>query len=115
MKRPATAIAAIALAFSAPAALAASGDAWYDTNRDLESVRISPVEVTRAEPDRVVVYEERTVRPAPMIVERDSLYAPREIVVYREERDLVDMLNPHTDHRVGRGLFPRRGPNDFGQ
>lgn len=113
-------ILALALALSSTAAMAAAGDAWYGTNRDREYVTIPIEQVVRTTPDTIVIYEDRALLPsAPVIVERreyvyEPLYAPREIVVLREERDYVDALNPSTDRRLGRGLFPKTGPNDFG-
>lgn len=116
MKRPGTAAFALALALSSTGALAVSGDRWHGSN--IESSRAAPVEVTRVHPDGVIVHEKRTLTRDPVLVEREYVYEsrePRDIVVLREDdRDFVGALNPHTDNRIGRGLFPENGPNDFG-
>lgn len=122
MNRPRIATLGIALALASTAAWSAAGDAWYGTHRDFE--RRVPVEVIAAPAD-VVVYEERlaprhVIVPRHVVVEREYVYgpryvyAPREIVVLRDDRDAVAALNPETGHRIERGLFNRRGPNDFG-
>jgi hypothetical protein len=110
----------VALALSASAAVAVSGDTWSGTNRYRES---APIEVTTLRPgEQVIVYAENSVS-TPVIVDRSYsydpryvyYYEPREVYVQRAERDWVKDLNPQTGQRVGDGLFNRRGPNDFGQ
>jgi len=48
------------VAATAASAFAASGDAWYGTSRDIERSD-SSVEITRAQPDRAIVYEDRSL------------------------------------------------------
>lgn len=120
MKRPKLAVLALALAAASTGALAAAGDRWYGTNRDL--VVSTPVEVTRVynepvllENDRVI-YRERIAAPVierPVLVERDYVvYEPVYSVVPREA--YFDPLHPQSGHGIGTGLFNRTGPNDFG-
>ena len=117
MKRTPIALLGAALALSSTAALAAAGDRWHGSNR-YDYSRTEPVEVTRVAPAEVLAYEERYERtyPAPVYVEREYRYEyePREVYVYRDNADYTKPLNPQTGHYIGRGLFNKRGPNDFG-
>lgn len=120
MKRPQLAVLALALAAASTGAIAASGDRWYGTNRDL--VVSTPVEVTRVYNEPVildrdrVIYEEQIAAPVierPVIVEREYVvYEPAYAVVPREA--YFDPLHPQWGHGIGTGLFNRTGPNDFG-
>lgn len=114
MKRIAFALALGAL--STTAAMAASGDAWYGSNR---VIRENPVIIaptgTYAEPvpaDRVTVYYDE---PAPVIVERSYVARPDYVVVEPVRENDLFVVEPRTYSSVERGLFNRRGPNDFGQ
>jgi hypothetical protein len=117
MKRTSLAALGVAAALVAPAAFAASGDAWHGTNAYRE---YAPVEITTRPAERVYWYEERT---APVVIERRYVYEPRydaydypePIYVARADDDWVKDLNPQTGHRIGDGLFNKQGPNDFGQ
>lgn len=121
MKRTVLALALGAL--STTAALAASGDAWYGTSRD--TVIVGPT-VTYVEPapmpsDRVTVYYDAPLRPAaPVIVERSYVTRPYDVVVVDPAYDSNDGPLFHVEPRkygsvYNGGLFPRKGPNDFGQ
>lgn len=134
MKRIPIATAAAVLAL-APAAFAASGEAWYGSNR---VVVPAPMEATRLYHEPAVVYEAPAVvydaptvvydtARRPLLVERGYVVDPRATVIHsdgyayrgdylvrRDDRDLVDHLNPHTSGVLNRGLFPRKGPSDFG-
>jgi hypothetical protein len=120
MNRPGLAVLALALATASTATLAASGDRWYGTNRDV--VVSAPVEVTRVYNEPVllgndrVIYEERIAAPVierPVVVEREYVaYEPAYAVIPREA--YYDPLHPQTGHGIGTGLFNRNGPNDFG-
>jgi hypothetical protein len=117
MKR--TRIAAgLVLALASTAALAVSGERWYGTNRGIvyEPI-VEPIVVERVVsdrglhyPERDVVYVERDVRSAPVILERR--YEPGYVVLH--ESNMVKPLNPETGHLIENGLFNRWGPNDFG-
>jgi hypothetical protein len=116
-RTPIAAIGAV-LALASAGAFAAAGDAWYGTNRFQD---FAPIEVTRASPDHVIIYESSVLDPAPVIIERS--YEPAVVYYYepsgtvylaRVEDDWVKDLNPQTGQRVGDGLFNRQGPNDFG-
>ncbi len=117
MKR--TQIAAgLVLALASTAGFAASGDRWYGTNRGIvyEST-VEPIVIERVDsdrglyyPDREIVYVERDVSVAPVIVDRR--YVDRGYVY---ESNLVKPLNPETGHLIENGLFNRWGPNDFGR
>jgi hypothetical protein len=112
MKRTALALALGAL--STTAAMAASGEAWYGTNRD-DRVIVAPT-VTYTEPvpsERVTVYYDE---PAPVIVEREYASQPYGVVVVEpvHQSDLF-VVEPRTYSSVDHGLFNRKGPNDFGQ
>jgi len=119
MKR--TRIAAgLVLALASSAALAATGDRWYGTNRGIvyEPI-VEPIVVERVVPerglyypDREVVYVERGVTPAPVVIERRYVDRPLYSGVY--ESNMVKPLNPETGHLIENGLFNRWGPNDFG-
>jgi len=109
--------AGLVLAFASTAALAASGDRWYGANHNgvREPVVIERVVTDRdvvLYPDRELVYVERDVRPAPVIVEREYVVTRPAYVV--RDHDPVKALNPETGHYIGAGLFNRWGPNDFG-
>ena len=111
--------AAIALALASTAAMAVSGDRWYGANTEIvrEPVVVERVYLDRypAYPERGVIYEERYVRPAPVIVERTYVVTGPEYVVPRGGyEDPVKALNPETGHLIGQGLFNKKGPNDFG-
>jgi hypothetical protein len=115
-------VAGLVLALASSAALAASGERWYGTNRGIvyEPIvdpivveRVVPAERGLFYPDRDVVYVERDVRTAPVIVERSYVDRPGYYAgVY--ESNLVKPLNPETGHLIENGLFNRWGPNDFG-
>lgn len=117
MKRIAIALALGA--FSATAAMAASGDAWYGTNRD-RAVIVAP-SVTYVEPaptssDTVTVYYDTPVRDAPVVVQREYVSQPYGVVVVEPVRENeAFVVEPRTYSRVDHGLFNRKGPNDFGQ
>ena len=117
MKRPRIAVLALGLAAASTGAIAASGDAWYGTNRYSDVVIATPVEVTRVHTDPAiedrVVYTERVA--SPVYVEREYvvLDAPEYVVIARED-PLFDPLHPQMGQRVGQGLFNKEGLNDFG-
>lgn len=118
MKRIALALALGALAGTA---FANSGDAWYGTNRG-DTVIVSPATpYTYVEPaplpsDRVTVYYDE---PAPVIVERTYTTQPYDVVVVDAPPADGSPLFHVEPRKYGNvyngGLFPRRGPNDFGQ
>jgi hypothetical protein len=119
MKRTALALALGAL--SATAAMAASGDAWYGTNRSGD--RIVGPSVTYVEPapmpsDAVTVYYNEPAPVAPVIVERSYATQPYDVVVVESpsyEDNSLFRIEPRKYGTVyNDGLFPRRGPNDFG-
>lgn len=119
MKR--TRIAAgLVLALASTAGLAATGDRWYGTNRGIvyEPI-VEPIVVERVVsdrgllyPDREIVYVERDVTRAPVIVERRYV-EPGYVGLY--ESNMVKPLNPETGHLIGHGLFNTWGTNDFGR
>jgi hypothetical protein len=118
MKRIALALGA----FSATAAMAATGEAWYGTNRDTVIVTPAPtytyVERVPAPSDRVTVYYDEPVVTAPVIVERSYVTEPYGVVVVDSPPydDALVKVEPRKYGTVyNGGLFPRRGPNDFGQ
>ena len=120
MKRIAIALALGTL--STTAAMAADGDAWYGTNRDTLIVgpTVTYVEPAPAPSDSVTVYyDEPAPSTAPVIVDRDYTAVPSyDYVVVEPVHDSDFVYNtPRRYSRVGQpgGLFPRRGPNDFGQ
>jgi hypothetical protein len=115
---------AIAVAFAAlatPAAFAAAGDAWYGTNRTTESTTttltpsfgpLAPDTITES----VTVYYDEPRTTAPVIVEREYVLQPYDTVVVEPVNDdSLVVVQPRTYSRIGRDLFPRRGPSDFGQ
>ena len=110
-----------ALALASTAALAVSGERWYGTNAGIVQGP-EPIVVTRtvpereyfyAYPEREVIVERRIVTPGPVVVERSYEVWPRDYVVTRPY-DPIAALNPHTGPHLGQGLFPDKGPNDFG-
>jgi hypothetical protein len=110
---------ALALGALTTAAFARDGDAWYGTNRD--RVVVSP-SVTYLEPapmpsDRVTVYYDEPAATAPVIVERSYVTEPYVVVEPAPYEDSsLFRVEPRTYANVyNGGLFPRRGPNDFGQ
>ena len=121
MKRIAFALALGAL--STTAAMAAAGDAWYGTNRDTVIVgpTVTYVEPAPAPSDGVTVYYDQPATTAPVIVEREYALAPSYdyMVVepgYYDNDSRVFQVEPRKYPSVyNGGLFPRRGPNDFGQ
>lgn len=119
MKPLRIALTGVALALAASAASAASGEAWYGTNRDDERVIITEPSFgpLAPDPERVTVYREVPAPPAPVIVEREYVAPPAyDVVVVEPVRDNeLFVVEPRTYSRIDHGLFPRRGPNDFGQ
>ena len=120
MKRTALALALAALSISA--AMAASGDAWYGSNRDIVVTTPTPryVEPAPAPADSVTVYYDAPVATAPVIVERRYVTTqPYDVVVVDPAYDNDSRLFQIEPRKYGNvyngGLFPRRGPNDFGQ
>jgi hypothetical protein len=121
MKRIALALALGAL--STTAALAASGDAWYGNGRgDIVIVPATPytyVEPAPAPPDGVTVYYDEPVTTAPVIVERRYVTEPSDVVVVEsppyDDRGLFHVEPRKYGTVYNGGLFPRKGPNDFGQ
>lgn len=115
MKR--IALAAALAALSTTAAMAAPGDAWYGTNRDDRVIVAPTVTYTQPAPtERVTVYYDEPVQTAPVIVEREYVTAPYGVVVAEPVRDdRFFYVEPRTYSRIGRDLFPKKGPNDFGQ
>jgi hypothetical protein len=112
--------ASLALALASTAALAVSGDRWYGTNRDL--AQPEPIIVMRDVPERPYVYtyperdvviERRVLTPEPILVDRTYPVVTREYAI-APPYDNVTLLNPQTGPHLGMGLFPTRGPNDFG-
>lgn len=107
---------ATALTLGPMAAMAASGDAWYGTNR-VYTEGVAPIEVTRVEVERPLIIEERSAAE-PIVVEREYLVRePAYVVVTRDDPAYDDRLfyvMPEPDSRIERGLFNRQGPNDFG-
>jgi hypothetical protein len=121
MKNPRTAAIAIALALSSTAAMAATGDAWYGTNRDLVTSSPTGVEVSTREPAQAYYYVARSDRP--VIVQREYIVTdPSEVVVSRDDAndfrysapEPLFSVEPRAYSRIERGLFNRKGPNDFG-
>lgn len=116
MKR--TRIAAALAALASTGALAVSGDAWYGTNR-VYAEGVAPIEVTRVDVDRPLIYEERVVG-APVYVEREYVVVPdRDYVVverdyYAYDGEPLFYTTPNAQHELRRNLFDRKGPNDFG-
>ena len=120
MKHPR--IAALGIAFAALAsasALAADGDRWYGSNSPSYDVAVPApnVPMTSAQPQTVYTVE-------PVTVEREVVVQdlPRDVVVYQPygyahgpDGRLYDPHHPQEGQLVGRGLFNRQGPNDFGQ
>lgn len=113
---------ALGAALLSTAALAASGDAWYGTNR-VYTDGVAGVEITRTAP--TIVYEERVmgapVIATPVIVE-GPVIVERGYVVMEPQPSLIDKTNerdlfyvtPEINSRIDKGLFNRKGPNDFG-
>ncbi len=115
MKPLRTAVFGAALTLAAASAFAMSGEAWYGTNRDTDRVIVTTP--PPADSDSVIVYYDEPVAPAPVIVERDYVSSPPYDVVVAEpvhESDLF-VVEPRSYPRIDHGLFPRKGPNDFGQ
>jgi hypothetical protein len=120
MKTLATAATGVALAIATTAAFAAPGDAWYGTNRPGERVITTPSfgPLAPETSERVTVYYDEPVQPAPVIVEREYVTTPplADVVVVEPVRESgLFHVEPRTYSRIGRGLFPDKGPNDFGQ
>ncbi len=122
MNRPRTAAIGIALGFASlsTAAMAMDGDAWYGSSRSSgDYVTIVPQAADSLPPDSVTVYYDEpaytTPYTEPAIVERDYVARPYDDYVWRHYEDFTTRHNPQTDNRIGRGLFPSKGPNDFGQ
>ena len=122
MKRIAFALALGAL--STTAAMAADGDAWYGTNRDTVIVgpTVTYVEPAPAPSDSVTVYYDQPATIAsPVYVERDYTVVPSYDYMtvepgYYDNDSRVFQIEPRKYGSVyNGGLFPRRGPNDFGQ
>ncbi len=117
MKRIALALALGAL--SSTAAMAASGEAWYGTNRE-RTVIVSP-SVTYVEPaptssDSVTVYYDAPVVNAPVVVQREHVSEPYGFVVVEPVRESnLFVVEPRTYSTADHGLFNRKGPNAFGQ
>lgn len=128
MKRLHAAAAGAALALFSTAAWSAAGDSWQGSSTGAGYYRPAPTSDATPLEIRSGVYTERRVDPVvaerpvyverPVIVERTYLYepayAPRDYYVHRDHHDLTDRLNPSTGHHIGRGLFPDKGPSDFG-
>lgn len=111
-------------ALSTTAAMAAAGDAWYGTNRDTVIVgpTVTYVEPAPAPSDSVTVYyDQPAANTAPVIVERGYALAPAYdyMVVapgYYDNESHFFQVEPRKYGSVyNGGIFPRRGPNDFGQ
>ena len=119
MKPLATAF-AVAAALGASCALAATGDAWYGTNRDTGRPATSQPDFGPLPPEtseRVTVYYDEPAPAAPVVVERAyDAPPPADVVVLEPIRDDdLFVVEPRTYSRIGHGLFPDKGPNDFGQ
>jgi hypothetical protein len=120
MKPLRTALTGAALALAATGTFAASGDGWYGTNRDIDRATVTTPSfgpLAPAPSERVTVHYDEPVVPAPVIVEREYVATPPPDVVVVEpihDSDLF-VVEPRTYSRIGRGLFPDKGPNDFGQ
>ena len=120
MKRTALALALGAL--SATAVMAASGDAWYGTNRS--TITVGP-SVTYVEPapmpsDSVTTYyyaEPATTAPV-IVEERTYVTQPYDVVVVDSPPADGSALFHVEPRKYGTvyndGLFARKGPNDFG-
>lgn len=105
-----------AFAVTSTGALAAAGDAWYDTNRGTRDAPRATVDFGPREPERFVEVE-RDTAPAYVIVEREPLYTLETrdgYVVERGADPLYHPWHPQQGQRIERGLFNRKGPNDFG-
>lgn len=117
-------IAALAATLST-GALAVSGDAWYGTNRADPTFRAEPDAPMQHE--NRVIYEERIATAPTYLVPGEYIIAqPREVIVYSTPAPTTywytysttpafDPLHPQQGQVVGRGLFNRNGPNDFGE
>ena len=110
---------ALALGALTTAAFARDGDAWYGTNRD--GVIIAP-SVTYIDPaplpsERVTVYYDTPVTTAPVVVERSYVTEPYVVIEPAPYEDsALFRVEPRKYGTVyNGGLFPRKGPNDFGQ
>ena len=113
--------AGLALALASTAALAASGDRWHGTNATNPQPP-EPIVVTRVTPGlpevytyppREVVIERRVIPPEAVIVERTYEIVPGTFAI-QKPYDAITELNPQTGPHLDMGLFPRKGPNDFG-
>ena len=126
MKHPRVATLSLALAALASAgALAADGDRWYGSNApsyDL-AVPASSVPLTASQPETVYTVEPVTVArefvapepPRDVVVYQPYVYSYDPRYAYGRDMRLYDPHHPSEGQLVGRGLFNRRGPNDFGQ
>ncbi len=122
MKNPRIAILGLALTACASAsALAADGDRWYGSNAPVYEVAVpaNTPPVSSVDGDRVYDTEPATVDRDYVVVEpaRDVVvYQPYGYVYsYGDDSRLYDRHHPQQGQLVGRGLFNRSGPNDFGQ
>jgi len=111
--------AALAVASLSSAAFAANGDAWYGSNRPEATnpgPTFGPLPPPTADTRResVTVYYEDPA-PAPVIVEREYVQEPTYVVVPEERENPFFHVDPPARPTVGRGLFNKRGENDFGQ
>lgn len=111
---------AAAAALAATGVFAASGDAWYGTNRDTDRVIVTGPQfgpLPPDTPDRVTVYYDQPADPAPVIVEREYVASPPYgvVVVEPAHEDGLFVVEPREYPSIGHGLFPKKGPNDFGQ
>jgi hypothetical protein len=106
----------ITLAIASTALWAAPGDAWYGTGKDEDKVHHPPLEAAPAEREPTISYDERRT----VLASRDELaperYETREYMAQAPAaRDPnYDPRHPQTGQLIGRGLFNRVGPNDFG-
>jgi hypothetical protein len=111
--------AALAFASLSSAAFAANGDAWYGSNRP-ERVNTQPdfgplpPPAAATSREAVTVYYEDPA-PAPVIVEREYVQEPAYVVVPEERENPFYHVDPRPQPTIGRGLFNKRGENDWGQ
>ncbi|HET7400551.1 MAG TPA: hypothetical protein VFJ62_02190 [Usitatibacter sp.] len=110
--------ATLAVASLSSAAFAADGDAWYGTNRPEPTYSAPafgplPPSADSTRQSVTVYYEDPA--PAPVIVEREYVQEPTYVVVPEERENPFFHVDPPAHPTVGRGLFNKRGENDFGQ
>ncbi len=60
------------------------------------------------------VYPEPYVAPAPSVEEREAIVTPPDVIVEPAPPLATTPAHPETGGIIGRGLFNRTGPNDFG-